>query len=141
MSARVLLTVSAAAAGLTALVGCGNLKVTHVPRGESVEIALAKRPEVVRVPTPATPVPRATAPAGANVAPMLPDKTSQVADAFTRGQFSMQTGNDEAAIQAFQEAVRIDPKFKEAWSNLAALYERSGQEKLALEAFRRSKQP
>jgi tetratricopeptide (TPR) repeat protein len=138
MLARSLHLPFAAAAGCAlALAACNGVKVTHVPRGESVEIALARRPDVVRMPTPAPA--RTAAIHGGNSGPVVPDKTEQVADAFTRGQFSMQTGNQEAAIQAFREAVKIDPKFKDAWANLAALYERSGQDKLALEAFRKSK--
>ena len=43
------------------------------------------------------------------------------------------------AIKAFEEAVKADPKFTEAWQNLAVLYEKVGDEKKAVEAFRRSK--
>ena len=67
------------------------------------------------------------------------DKTDRVADAFSRGEFCMKAGKDEEAIAAFREAVQIDPNFTEAWGNLAILFEKAGQEKLAMEAFRKSK--
>jgi Tfp pilus assembly protein PilF len=51
----------------------------------------------------------------------------------------MQAGKDPEAIAAFREVVKLDPKFTQAWTHLAALYERGGQEKLALEAFRKAK--
>jgi Tfp pilus assembly protein PilF len=77
----------------------------------------------------------------AAVEPDLPtsDAIERVADAYSRGQFCMKTGNDEDAIQAFLEAVKLDPKFADAWHNLAALYERTGQDEKALDAFRKSK--
>ena len=68
-----------------------------------------------------------------------PDKTAQVADAFTRGQFCMKAGKDPEAILAFQEAVKIDPSFSDAWQCLAALYEKNGNETLAMNAFREAK--
>ena len=124
--------VALASAALTACV--------HTPPGTSVEIALAKKPELVRLPP--SELARAAGPAS-NVAvePELPtnDKVDQVAEAFTRGQFCMQTGKDEEAIAAFEQAVQLDPSFAEAWSNLAMLYEKNGQEKKALNAFRASK--
>ena len=110
----------------------------HTPPGTSVEIALAKKPELVRLPAP-EPV---ETPAGSRgVEPELPksDKVDEVAEAFTRGQFCMQAGKDAEAIAAFEQAVKIDPTFTEAWNHLALLYEKTGQEKKALEAFRRSK--
>lgn len=116
-----------------ALAGC-----THTPPGTSVEIALAKRPDVVRVPKPPAPAATPGSPSG-GASSVQPEKTELVADAFSRGEFCMKTGADEEAIAAFREVVRLDPKFSEAWSNLAALYEKGGQEKLAMEAFRKSK--
>jgi Tfp pilus assembly protein PilF len=73
--------------------------------------------------------------------PGLPksDNTAKVAEAFSRGEFCMNAGKDDEAIAAFQEAVRIDPNFTEAWQRLAALYEKKGDNKKAIEAFRRSK--
>ncbi len=68
-----------------------------------------------------------------------PDKAQMVADAFSRGDFCMKTGKDAEAIAAFKEAVKIDPKFTEAWGDLAILYEKAGQESAAMDAFRKSK--
>jgi Tfp pilus assembly protein PilF len=76
-----------------------------------------------------------------SVEPDLPknDDVSRVADAYSRGNFCMQAGNDADAITAFEETVKIDPTFTEAWQNLAALYEKQGNEKKAIEAYRRAK--
>ena len=63
----------------------------------------------------------------------------RVADAYSKGQFCMRTGHDQDAIQAFLEVVKLDPKFADAWHNLAALYEKTGQDDKALDAFRKSK--
>lgn len=114
-----------------------------------MEVALAKRAEVHRFPTPPEPVqppPGAAATVAANVnvpavEPDLPaiDKTELVADAFSRGQFCMKTGNEADAILAFREAVKVDPTFSEAWQNLAVLYEKAGESAKALEAFRNAK--
>lgn len=117
----------------------------HTPPGTSVEVALAKKPELVRLPAPpavASAV-RGAAPAARNpaVEPDLPsqDKTMLVADAFSRGQFCMKAGKDAEAIDAFREVVTIDPTFVEGWQNLAMLYEQTGQGDKAMEAFRRAK--
>ncbi|HEX8311815.1 MAG TPA: tetratricopeptide repeat protein [Chthoniobacteraceae bacterium] len=128
----------------------------HTPPGTSVEVALAKKPEVVRLPAPPPPVVEpgsavASTGAGTNssngtgvnvpaVEPALPDnKVERVAEAYTRGQFCMQAGKDDEAITAFEEVVRIDPTFFDGWSNLALLYEKTGNEEKAVEAFRKSK--
>ena len=123
----------------------------HTPPGTSVEIALAKKPEVVRLPAPppaaVEPAPAVAAtPGGAApvnvpaVEPALPsNNVERVAEAYTRGQFCMQAGKDEEAILAFEEVVKIDPTFFDGWSNLAMLYEKTGNEEKAVEAFRNSK--
>jgi tetratricopeptide (TPR) repeat protein len=118
----------------------------HTPPGTSVEVALARKAEVVRLPPPPpsaivhtqSPAPGQTA---RPVEPELPssNKVELVADAYTRGQFCMKTGKDEEAIAAFEETVKLDPGFTDAWQSLAMLYEKTGQEKKALEAFRKSK--
>ncbi len=121
-------------AAAAALAGC-----THTPPGTSVEVALAKRPEVVRYPQPAVvPVARQS-PTVTGPSTVAVDRVELVADAFSRGEFCMQTGKDQEAISAFREVVKIDPKFAEAWNHLASLYEKSGNEQAALEAFRKSK--
>jgi len=110
----------------------------HTPPGTSVEIALARRPTVVRFPTPPTPSPSANPnPSGPSTVQL--DRTELVADAYSRGEFCMTAGKDDEAIAAFREAVKIDPNFADAWGKLAALYEKTGQDKLALEAFKKSK--
>ena len=74
------------------------------------------------------------------VEPELPNnKVERGTEAYTRGQFCMQAGKDEEAITAFEGAAKIDPAFSDGWNNLAMLYEKTGNEKKALEAFRRSK--
>lgn len=129
---------AAGAAGL-AIAAC-----VHTPPGTSVEIALAKRAELVRLPKPPEPPPSEVA----RIKPVEPDlpnetkaadKLELVADAFTRGQFAMKAGRDVEAISAFEEAVKLDPNFSEGWQNLAILYEKTGQPKKAMEAFRKSK--
>ncbi len=109
----------------------------HTPPGTSVEIALAKKAELIRLPAP----PPSAVVENRAVEPALPDdgKVEQVADAFTRGQFCMKAGKDAEAITAFEETVKLDPTFTDAWQNLAILYERVGDSKKAIEAFKRSK--
>lgn len=117
----------------------------HTPPGTPVEIALAKKPELVRLPAPpiVASTPSGGAPAARNpaVEPDLPsqDKTMLVADAYSRGQFCMKAGKDAEAIDAFREVVKIDPTFTEGWQNLAMLYEQTGQGDKAMEAFRKAK--
>ena len=112
----------------------------HTAPGTSVKVALAKKAELVRMPGP---LPGSVAAAGrsAIIEPELPGNSTmeRVAEAFSRGQFCMQAGKDAEAIAAFEEAVKIDPSFNEAWQHLAILYEKTGQEKKALEAFRRAR--
>jgi Flp pilus assembly protein TadD len=113
---------------------------THTPPGTSVLVALARRPEVVAYPVaPPEAKPKNTVATGGTAAPIAPEKTELVADAFSRGEFCLGTGNDTEAISAFREAVKIDPKFSDAWNKLAMLYEKSGQEKEAMEAFKKAK--
>ena len=112
----------------------------HTPPGTSVNVALAKKAELVRMPGP-PPGSLAAAGRSAIIEPELPGNSimERVAEAFSRGQFCMQAGRDVEAIAAFEEAVKIDPSFNEAWQHLAILYEKTGQEKKALEAFRRAR--
>ena len=130
---------ASAAVGMT----CGCV---HTPPGTSVEIALAKKAQLIRLPTAAAPASVALARMdGVNVPPVEPelpimeDRIEAEAEAFTRGKFAMADGKDEEAIAAFEETVRIDPTHQEAWQNLALLYEKSGSGKKAVAAFRRSK--
>lgn len=108
----------------------------HTPPGTSVNVALAKKAELVRLPgSPANDGPIVV------IEPELPGNSTmeRVAEAFSRGQFCMQAGKDTEAIAAFEEAVKIDPGFTEAWQHLAILYAKVGNEKKALEAFRRAR--
>lgn len=129
-----------------ALGGCAsmkNLQITHIPPGESLNVALAKKPELVQLPTPVEPVatPGTAGPGGTVVEPPLPGESSveRVAEAYSRGEFCLGAGKDDEALQAFEECVKIDPAFTEAWQNLAMLYEKKGNSKKAMEAFRRAK--
>ena len=132
------LSVGVAVAAL-AFGACVHVQITHVAPGQSLGVALAKKPELVRLPAPPpapvtagkTPMPDAGLPKSDNIA--------RVADAFSRGEFCMNAGKDDEAIAAFQEAVKIDPTFTDAWQRLAALYEKKGDNKRAIEAFRKSK--
>lgn len=109
----------------------------HTPPGTSVNVALAKRAELVRAVAPPLPPPGSLP----IIEPELPGNSTveRVAEAFSRGQFCMQAGKDAEAIAAFEEAAKIDPGFTEAWQHLAILYAKIGQEKKALEAFRRAR--
>lgn len=118
---------------------------THVPPGTSVELALAKKGELVKLPA-ATPAPGlasgATGVQVPAVEPPMPQRNTtveRVGDAYSRGIFCLQTGSDTEAIKAFEEAVQLDPTFAAAWENLAALYEKMGDPKKALEAFKKAK--
>ena len=117
----------------------------HTPPGTSVEIALAKKAQLIRLPAPppelvvATRAPAVRVPAVEPELPVMEDRVEAEAEAFTRGKFAMADGHDEEAIAAFEETVKIDPTHQEAWQHLAALYEKTGSEKKAVAAFRRSK--
>ena len=60
---------------------------------------------------------------------------------FTRGEFCMnaRARSMRAIAWPSRKAVKIDPTFTDAWQHLAALYEKKGENKKAIEAFRRSK--
>jgi len=130
-----------------ALGGCSHLKLTHIPPGESMNAALAKKAELVRLPV-TTPEPGTVAPGGRvahggvpAVEPELPGTSvdERVAEAYSRGEFCLGAGKEDEAISAFEEAVKIDPAFTQAWHHLAMLYEKQGKSKKALEAFRQAK--
>ena len=116
---------------------------THTPPGTSVQVALAKKAELVRLPGPPAGSYLGAVPPGGLpiIEPELPGMSTveRVGEAFSRGQFCMEAGKDEEAISAFQEAVKIDTSFAEAWQHLAILYAKVGQEKKSLDAFHRAK--
>jgi tetratricopeptide (TPR) repeat protein len=128
-------------AGLAlALEACAPVQVTHVQPGQSLGVALAKKPQVVRLPAPPpSAAPTMTSSSMPDAGLPKSDNTAKVAEAFSRGEFCMNAGKDDEAIAAFQEAVKIQPDFTEGWQRLAALYEKKGDNKKAIEAFRRSK--
>ena len=119
----------------------------HTPPGTSVEIALARKPELVRLPQPPPPPPEMIAvmepqeplPAPEPALADMNDRLEAVADAYTQGKFAMDENKDREAIAAFEETVKLDPGHVEAWQNLAVLYERVGDQKKALIAFRNAK--
>jgi hypothetical protein len=143
-------TVSAAMPiALALLVALALGACVHTPPGTSVEIAHARNPEIYRFPAPPKPAPK--------IAPVKTPKTAKTvkksqsahpstgkheltARAYARGEVAMKAGTDAEAIEAFEETVSLDPSSREAWQKLAILYERTGQEKKAMEAFRRAKQ-
>jgi tetratricopeptide (TPR) repeat protein len=45
-------------------------------------------------------------------------------------------GRSREEIEAYQEALRLEPDFADAWYNLAGAYFRSGNRSAALEAVR-----
>ena len=115
----------------------------HTAPGTSVEIALAKKAQLIRTPEAeriaksggwGTPQPIMEP-----ELPMMDDRVEAGGEAFTRGKFAMEDGKDEEAIAAFEETVHIDPTHQEAWQYLAVLYEKTGSSKKAVAAFRRSK--
>jgi tetratricopeptide (TPR) repeat protein len=148
MCYRIAFTITAAAA----FAGCAQL--VHVPPGTSVELALAKKPEVLRMPEPPPGDPSAPGAVASTakpkvrhlnlpaVEPALPtnDSVTAVAEAFTRGTAALEHGQNDVAINAFQQAVQIDPKFGEAWQKLAMAYEKVGKSDKAREAYRNSKE-
>src|SRR4051794_31027797 len=95
-------------AAMVSLVGCASMKVTHTAPGTSVEVALAKKAELVKMPAPvvAPAAPGSVAAAAPNVPavePAMPDKdsvTEKVGDAFSRGIFCLRAERDDEAILA-----------------------------------------
>lgn len=136
------------------LTACSGVEFTHVAPGQSARKALAERnappaptPEQpTSLPTPATPAnavaaqPQPDMPAAP--VPALPegsDTANKVADAYTRGSFAMQAGQNAEAIVALEEAVKLDPSFSDAWTKLALLYQKKGDSEKATEAYKRAK--
>jgi tetratricopeptide (TPR) repeat protein len=123
--------------------GCANL--VHVTPGTSVELALAKKPELLRMPLPPpgslmanNPAPRSRRIYIAPVEPTLPtnDRIEAVAELFTDGGDLMENGKNQEAISALEKAVQSDPGYTQAWERLGRAYEKTGNQKKAREAFR-----
>ncbi len=126
-----------------ALTGCAH--IVHMPPGTSVELALARKPEVLRLPA-APALAQHTGPRVRNlnlppVEPTLPmnDSVGAVADAYTRGRDALEAGNAAEAIPLLRQAVESDPQFTDAWQQLAVAYEKEGQTDKAKEAYQHSK--
>lgn len=128
------LTLFAAVIALPALPGCSHVAFTHAPPRTSVEVALAKR--AVAVPTPA---PRSILAANAGLPDSRQTMTETIADYFTLGNLMMQQENYPDAIKAYENAVKLDPGFSDAWNHLAICYQNSGQNGKAIEAFKKYK--
>jgi tetratricopeptide (TPR) repeat protein len=122
-----------------ALGACSHVQFTHVPPGESLGVAMARKADLVRMPAPPPGSTAQQSATASNAGMKEGDKISHVADAYARGEFCMNAGKDDEAIAAFLEVVKIDPSFTDAWARLAALYEKKGDNKKAIDAFRRSK--
>ncbi|MEQ1851368.1 MAG: tetratricopeptide repeat protein [Chthoniobacteraceae bacterium] len=65
--------------------------------------------------------------------------TERAAEIYGRGSFAMQVGQNEEAIAAFEQALKLAPDFAEAWGRLAVLYLKEGKSAKAVEAFRKAK--
>ena len=135
---------------------CSKLEFTHVKPGKSAAAAIAARnaPPPAPADLPALP---STAVAGkANPVPQHLDSlpglptdgatsssnsaaANGAADAYTRASFAMQAGQDAEALKGFEETVKLDPDFTDAWGKMALLYSKSGDAAKATEAFKRAK--
>ena len=139
MKIRAAISICPALAAGALLAGCAYIR--HVPPGQSLSAAMAKRPELVALPAPPpqTITAESDAPLPADPTQLPTMQTEQVADAFTLGNLCLQQGRYKDAIAAFQTALKDDPSFAEAWNNLAIAYQDAGQDDKAMEAFRKYK--
>ena len=116
------------------LSGCAYIK--HVPPGQSLSAATARKPVLVALPSP-SPQPPTAAPQPSDAEPLPPPE--KIADAFTLGNLCMHQGRYPEAVAAYETALKSDPALAEAWNNLAVAYQNLGQDDKALAAFRKSK--
>jgi len=134
---------------------CSGVKITHVAPGKSAAAAIAEREAASQAPVdvpapggmPVAAVGRGELPPGS--LPPLPSGAVQipagtaaaegVAEAYSRGTFAMQAGQNAEAITALEQAVKLDPDFTDAWGKLAILYQKAGQSAKATAAFKRAK--
>ena len=134
------------------LAACSGVGFTHVAPGQSARKTLAERnappapeqsgvlPSLTTHGAPFAGQPLPDFPA--SPVPALPesnDTANKVADAFTRGSFAMQAGQNAEAITAFEEAVKLDPNFSDAWTKLALLYQKTGSPDKATAAYKKAK--
>lgn len=134
-----------AALAALALSGCGA-QFIHVKPGESAYLSMAVKPSVLGVTEPlsavgAGPASRLAGWHAPELHPPLPSRSGDdgQADIFGTGDFAMQTGQDREAITAFEDLVRRQPQTGDAWIKLAILYERVGDTKGAIRAFKEAK--
>ena len=123
---------------------CGCSSIVHTPARTSVEVALAKRAEVVRLAASAHPEPRRTSYRAVNVPavePELPtnDRIEAVAETYTQGMEALSAGKTEEAVKSLEETTKLDPGFADAWQHLAEAYEKTGQNEKAMNAYAKSK--
>ena len=133
---------------------CSGLTVTHVQPGKSAAALLAERNNPQEVP--AAPVPPVKSriagaplqfppdslpplPSGDVGIPSANGSGGGVADTYSRGTFAMQAGQNEEAITALEQTVKLDPDFTDAWGKLAILYQKTGNSVKAMEAFKKAK--
>ena len=144
------------AIAITALhfTACSGVKITHVAPGKSARTMLAERDSAQQ--NPAGAIAGATTPDGMPVvAGQLPPEAlpplpagdvklptgngDGVAEAYSRGTFAMQAGQNAEAIAALEQTVKLDPDFTDAWGKLAILYQKTGNSAKATDAFKRAK--
>jgi tetratricopeptide (TPR) repeat protein len=130
----------------TALSGCST-SFTHVKPGQSAWLSLAVSPNVIG--TRGGPAPVAMGPSSMPGRPLYPDLHLSLpsrgsglensGDIFSSADFAMQTGQIGEAIAAYEGIVRQQPTSGIAWRKLASLYERAGDTKSAIRAFKEAK--
>ena len=134
---------------------CSGVKITHVAPGKSASAALAERGHAQEMPAGATtpvgmPVAATTPgqlppealpplPSGQVNVPSGNGNGGAVADAYSRGTFAMQAGQNPEAIAALEDTVKLDPDFTDAWGKLAILYQKTGNSAKATDAFKKAK--
>lgn len=135
------------------LASCSGVQVTHVKPGQSARAHLAELERAKQAPAAVPPIPDAAVAGAPQLPPeMLPPLPSgqvnipaeggsggALADSFSRGTFAMQAGQTTEAISAFEETVKLDPDFTDAWGKLAILYQKNGETAKALEAYKKAK--
>lgn len=65
----------------------------------------------------------------------MPQGPGVASDAYQRGRTALTLENYSEAILHFKEAVRLDPRYGEAFYGLGEAYEGSGRDRLALDAY------
>ncbi|WP_410760475.1 tetratricopeptide repeat protein [Halochromatium sp.] len=65
----------------------------------------------------------------------MPQGPGAASDFYQRGRTALTLENYSEAIEHFEEAVRLDPRYGEAFYGLGEAYEGSGRDRLALDAY------